>query len=753
LIDTDGSLSCGGFDWISKSKQLAEDVVYLSRSLGLAAYMSPCEKRDQHGNGGTYYRVFISGDCSIVPIKVSRKRAPIRRINKDAQRVGFKVELLPEDDYYGFVVGGDHRYLMGDFTWTHNTGKTIEAINILSQLGRKAIVLVHAEFLMRQWEEAILGGPNKPAFTDLRPEDIGYIQQEREDWEDKKIVLAMVETLINRDYDPKFYDSFGVVVLDECVTGESKIQTDKGLIPIADFPLYSPNLALSFNELLERWEYRRILRWIPRGKRRTLTIRAGSQVIRCTPEHPFLTDKGEVVAGSLRPGMRVRSPVPAGAASSLFPKTGGEDPCASLGDTTQRESRLTAKRGGRSSKQSPRSVGVGVGNRCALREALREDEGELRSGRGFSRGIIWSGKDEAPFLLKPSGSSTVRCLETAASHGLTPRRTPESNLPMEIANGSGQGIRQRDSMDSALRLVSGKTVDSGREVVSAAGFAIRGLRRFFKLLGIRNESPKNGSVSFQKRDGRGGTWMTGISAEVESHFTQRDSRKVKLGLSQDSSGAWDSTQSLIQPESISSFDSLSKARSNGSSVSRSFEPREWGTSFLTVTEIIEDPQAGVEEVFDLEVEGNHNFVADGFLVHNCHRHGAAEWHKAMTRFPARYRIGLSATPSRCLRKDTRVVMEDGSKEGIGDLYESGKRDIRVKSVNLLSGEVEGKDAKVHRIPISRKETLKRVVIQLETGEICEVVCTKNHRFWTGDTYVKAGDLEAGSSVLCLPFPS
>lgn len=99
------------------------------------------------------------------------------------------------------------------------SGKTIEALYLLSKLGRASIVLVHAEFLMTQWREAILGNattsPPRLPFTDLRPEDVGTIQQDEEDWQGKKIVLAMVETLINREYGPDFYDNFGVVCLDE----------------------------------------------------------------------------------------------------------------------------------------------------------------------------------------------------------------------------------------------------------------------------------------------------------------------------------------------------------------------------------------------------------------------------------------------------------------------------------------------------------------------------------------------------------
>ncbi len=53
-----------------------------------------------------------------------------------------------------------------------------------------------------------------------------------------------------------------------------------------------------------------------------------------------------------------------------------------------------------------------------------------------------------------------------------------------------------------------------------------------------------------------------------------------------------------------------------------------------------------QEVFDIEVVDNHNFVVNGIVAHNCHRIGAREFLKSFTRFNAEYRLGLSATPKR-----------------------------------------------------------------------------------------------------------
>ena len=153
LIDTDGSLSHGGYDYISQSLQLASDVAFIARSLGLAAYMSPCEKRDQHGNGGQYYRVSISGDIDAIPCRLDRKKASPRMQKKSVLRTGFAVESAGMGEYFGFEVDGDHRYLMGDFTVTHNSGKTRMFLWIMQyaqRRNRKVLFVGNRRLLVHQ---------------------------------------------------------------------------------------------------------------------------------------------------------------------------------------------------------------------------------------------------------------------------------------------------------------------------------------------------------------------------------------------------------------------------------------------------------------------------------------------------------------------------------------------------------------------------------------------------------------------------
>lgn len=114
LLDTDGSVTDGGAEITQKSEQLADDICFVVRSLGLAAY-----KKDKTVNGITYYRVTISGDMTDIPCK--RLKFKPRKQIKDALKTGFTVESVGEGDYRGIALDGDHLFVMGDFTVTHNT--------------------------------------------------------------------------------------------------------------------------------------------------------------------------------------------------------------------------------------------------------------------------------------------------------------------------------------------------------------------------------------------------------------------------------------------------------------------------------------------------------------------------------------------------------------------------------------------------------------------------------------------------------
>ena len=86
-------------------------------------------------------------------------------------------------------------------------GKTVMALNIISKVGKKTLVVVHKGFLLNQWVERI--GQFLPTAR------IGRIQGKVIDIEDKDIVIGMLQSLSMKEYPKSVFESFGLIVVDE----------------------------------------------------------------------------------------------------------------------------------------------------------------------------------------------------------------------------------------------------------------------------------------------------------------------------------------------------------------------------------------------------------------------------------------------------------------------------------------------------------------------------------------------------------
>ena len=86
-------------------------------------------------------------------------------------------------------------------------GKTIVAVYMIAQLKKKTLVVVHNDFLMSQWIERIEG------ISDAK---IGIIKGTKFDIEGKDIVIAMLQSLSMKKFENDTFDSFGMVIFDEC---------------------------------------------------------------------------------------------------------------------------------------------------------------------------------------------------------------------------------------------------------------------------------------------------------------------------------------------------------------------------------------------------------------------------------------------------------------------------------------------------------------------------------------------------------
>ena len=87
-------------------------------------------------------------------------------------------------------------------------GKTVCALYIASQLKVPTIVLVHNTFLRDQWVERI------KAF--LPKARIGFVQGDEAQTENVEFIVAMLQTVSQRDYSSKTFKPIGLVIVDEC---------------------------------------------------------------------------------------------------------------------------------------------------------------------------------------------------------------------------------------------------------------------------------------------------------------------------------------------------------------------------------------------------------------------------------------------------------------------------------------------------------------------------------------------------------
>lgn len=110
-------------------------------------------------------------------------------------------------EYYGFELGGgpNRRFMLGDFTVTHNT---VCALYIIAQLGKKAMIVVHKDFLLNQWRERIA--------EFLPTARVGLIKAKDCEINDKDIVIGSLQSLSMKDYDHTTFASFGLLCVDEC---------------------------------------------------------------------------------------------------------------------------------------------------------------------------------------------------------------------------------------------------------------------------------------------------------------------------------------------------------------------------------------------------------------------------------------------------------------------------------------------------------------------------------------------------------
>jgi len=489
---------------------------------------------------------------------------------------------------------------------------------------------------------------------------------------------------------------YKVYAIDECLTGDSLVQTSDGLIRIDD-PNIEGKKVLSYNNSSGAWEFKKVVRWLDQGERQTLVIKTTNREIRCTGNHLIRTEQGWIPAKDVREGAKILSPVPVDAAPSFtnlgqMDAPGGLLEGISLKAIPTETSYTTLPLSWNRLKPFDPFVLVGVVKSLMSLHFYKKKVKELEAFSPTGKNIHTKKHMEFGALAQKSllpmlkfcqqkhwDLSTEPCLETVAS--LTPTNTAGSldwlgRTEKSSRNGWNTKPIAFRLCDQSYELHRTRATEIYQSVATHP--VILNSKRFLTSLnrmGTKKSSLWNGSIELPQKDLLGGSWMTVhlASAQQEVHrfkFIQKDTlpKKIKslpAGLQQ---SVIQQQQSFIQGQTKARHTTTHTWAQTqlelGCQTLNNIHSNQWITSL----EIVESVKVGgVERVYDIEVQSNHNFVANGLCVHNCHMLSSAAFNallKTLEEPPDRVVFVLATTDpqrvlptiiSRCQRFDFRRI--------------------------------------------------------------------------------------------------
>jgi DNA polymerase-3 subunit gamma/tau len=464
---------------------------------------------------------------------------------------------------------------------------------------------------------------------------------------------------------------FKVYIIDECLTGDTLVQTDNGLMRIDDQDLLGKQV-LSYNEKSAKWEYKKVLRWLDRGVKPTLIIKTNQRSLQCTGNHLIRTELGWTPASNIKVGMNILSPAPADAEKSW----------KSLNSYSK--------------KVEDCKVSCPTGNDILTKK------------------ITVSGNVVQTITLQQQEIFQSKCLDSSMAHcwEMLP-------LPIQINTVDSQGLhghtdinkkngwntKSEDYLSYAPISVLPRMMAMENSLSVVVPCVIPNSIQYLRWLSPQ-ELPKtflwNGLSKLLLKVWHGGIWMMErlcLPQKAAQQFTylQKDIHWQKTSLLH--LGCDQSAMQLkcsFMQEELKPITTLAWAQmpvENGCQNYSNILFPQWNTNLERVESVT---VVGDEPVFDIEVEDNHNFVANGLLVHNCHMLSTAAFNallKTLEEPPDRVTFILATTDpqrvlptiiSRCQRFDFRRIPLDAMVKHLGKISTNENINIHTEAITLVS---------------------------------------------------------------------
>ena len=168
IIDVSGSYNTTDGYIIKLSNifpRLVDDIIFLSKSLGFLCYKKKIKN---------ILYIFINGNkISDIPTQEFNTDLIVNYTKDTTTGTRIRVVYKNIDNYFGFTIDGNNRYVLGNFTVTHNTITSISIAEHFRQLN-KDIIILSSKSLQNNYKKEITSF-SKKINPDINEDDIESI--------------------------------------------------------------------------------------------------------------------------------------------------------------------------------------------------------------------------------------------------------------------------------------------------------------------------------------------------------------------------------------------------------------------------------------------------------------------------------------------------------------------------------------------------------------------------------------------------
>jgi len=482
-------------------------------------------------------------------------------------------------------------------------GKTFLTLLAVDKIRYKTLVLVRTNIILSQWVEAI------QKIFDIKEEDIGIINGDIK--REGLITIATEQSLVYmpRTEKRKIGETYGHVIFDECFVSGTQVLTEEGWKGIERIVKKKYSGKVWSLNSLGKMELKRVIGWFKKTTSREMVRicsrkRKKSPGVTCTYDHKvYMVDGTKKEAGQLKAGDCIKT----------FEK--------------KREKSKSQRGSGRHSALSEDQMQVALGTVLG--------DGYLYPYNHLAR-LQWTHCKEQEEYLR------WKLYIFGCEDKIKLQRGGFGNRIQRLGRTVGWAQLKFlcDEIYKDKKRISMEILERLKELGLAIWFmddaSFNKKKRYYTLYTNGYSYEENLIIQefFRKK------WNLKCSVLLDKKsntffisFPKNASAKIRL---------------MISPYLIKSME-YKGYLSSVSKIEVSNQFLDYG--LLIVDHVERDVQHYSKtkkghRVYDITVEDNHNFVANGLIVSNCHEAAALQYRELLTFFKARKVTGLSATPER-----------------------------------------------------------------------------------------------------------